>query len=203
MTPERQVQAMNHRLPKLLVPIVVSAILGGLLSSTHSAPTPPPAAPPVATGSGSGFHHFRHYGHYHHYGHYSHYGHYQHSGSDRAGTFPVIPPDSGGDEESFVRDGRRYYWHNRDGHRFYSSHPEPGDTVGPDLGIGEDLDAPLSPEEYAERAARMQHAQARLAAVEKRVARQRHLVRLRELAAKPRLRHNAPSKRPQVLVGHP
>ena len=102
--------------------------------------------------------------------------------------FPHDSADSGdggaGDEQSFVRGGRRYYWHNRNGHRFYSSRPEPGDSTGPDLGVGEDLDAPLSREEREQRAARMQHAQARLAAVERRVARQRHLLRLREMAAK-------------------
>ena len=114
------------------------------------------------------------------------------SGVVPAGT-PGGSDTARGDEQSFVRDGRRYYWHYRNGHRFYSSRPEPGDATVCRLGgVGADLDAPLSREERAQRAARMQKAQAHLAAVEKRVARQRHLLRLREQAAKPKPRRSAP-----------
>ena len=184
---------MRHDTSRISAPRAVLVLWAALAPAVGAAPagTPvAPAAPPSAPPSGGG----HHYHHYHHHGHFRHYGHFRHGDS---GASSPVGGDNGDDQsagkQSFERDGRRYYWHTRNGHRFYSSRPEPGDGTGPDLGGGEDLDAPLSREERAQRAARMQHAQAHLAAVERRVARQRHQVRLQLLEAKPKL----PLKRPR------
>ena len=187
-----------HVIPALFT---LSIAFGGLPPSAHGAPPAAPAStaptPPAATSGGSGSGHgSRHYGHFRHYGHYRHYGHFRHYGTSGHGQ-DVAGPDaspnggggSAGPEESFMRDGRRYYWHYRGGHRFYSSRPEPGDNTGPDMGVGQDLDAPLSRTEQAQRAARVHQAQLRLAAIEKRVAHQRHLRNLEAKAARPKHRH--------------
>ena len=180
---------MRHRLPRPVTPWAFLALYVGLAAPTHSAPAAPtraPAAPTAATTGGSVHysHHFHHYGRFWHYGHFHHYAQPKAAPPTGSGTGDVAP--------SFERDGRRYYWRTQNGHRFYSSHPEPGDSAAPDLTGGNDLDAPLSREERAQRAARMQHAQAHLAAVEKRVARQRHEMHLRERAPGPKPRHTIP-----------
>ena len=176
------------RMKVIVLPVIVCAQASAAFGAP-SISSVPLATVPAVSGSASHTSHYRHYGHYRHsghsYGHYRHYGHYHHDAS----VGDAMAAGSGDTGESFVRDGRRYYWHFHNGHRFYSSRPEAGDGSEPEMTVGEDLDAPLSREERAERAARIHKAQARLAAVEQRVAHQRHLHRLHEIATKPRQKH--------------
>ena len=169
---------------------VLAAVLG--TAPAWAQGTPPGGGSPPAAGTSSGGRTSRHGG-YHHYRHYRHYGHYGRYHYGRGYGDSASTNSSGGlsgdNGDSFVRDGRRYYWHYRNGHRYYSSRPNAGDEAGEDTGGGADLEAPLSREERAQRAARMQKAQARLAALEERIARQRHLHRLHEMAAKPTRKH--------------
>ncbi|MBV9850931.1 MAG: hypothetical protein JO250_14760 [Armatimonadetes bacterium] len=176
-------------IPVLMILMILTAVLGTDPASAQD--TSPGGGSTLAAGRSSGgktskaprhggYRHYRHYRHYKQYGRY----HYGRGYGDSAST-NSSGGLSGDNGDSFVRDGRRYYWHYRNGHRYYSSRPDAGDSAGEDMGVGEDLEAPLSREERAQRAARMQKAQARLAALEERVARQRHLHRLHEMAAKP------------------
>lgn len=173
---------MCHRVSAVRALLALTVVPPLLISLAWCAP---PAAPPSVGATGTGYHHYRHYGHYRHWGRYS--GHYRHYGTAaNALGSPGATGSAAGTEDSFVKDGRRYYWHYRsDGHRYYSSHPDASDATGLNLGPGEDLEAPQSREE---RAARIQQAQARLAAIEKRLARQRHQRRLQEKAILPKIK---------------
>jgi hypothetical protein len=116
----------------------------------------------------------------------------------RERTHSSIPSEQG---ESFLQDGRRYYWFMRDGRRFYTSHPQPGmvpaegpGSISPqDLGGVTNLDAPMTPSDEAALHARREAALERLAKTEARLSRFQNHEQHRILKKAAKMRKHPPS----------